>query len=188
MAFRFKKLRIPDIVLIEPDIHEDDRGYFLEVYKMTDFEKFGINKAFVQVNHSKSSKGVLRGLHYQKSPMDQGKLVYVPEGEIFDVAVDLRLGSPTYGQWAGEILSAQKKNMLYIPEGFAHGFCVTSQTAQVIYYCTEVYSPERERGVRWNDPNLDIMWPAKKPILSKRDSAWPSLSEADNDFVYGKRR
>jgi len=182
MAFRFTKLEIPEVIHVESDIYDDDRGYFTEVYKYSEFQKNGIEKPFVQVNHSKSSKGVLRGLHYQKDPMAQGKLVTVVEGKIFDVVVDIRSGSSTYGKWVSKIIDAVKKDMLYVPEGFAHGFCVLSETAQVIYYCTEVYSPEHERGIRWDDPQLNITWPITDPVLTKHDSGMQLLSEADNNF------
>ncbi len=184
MAFQFKKLDIPEIIHIEPDVFKDDRGYFLEVYKMPAFKDNGISKPFVQINHSKSAKGVLRGLHYQKDPMAQGKLVFAVEGEVFDAAVDIRSGSPTYGQWVGVTLSAEKKNMLYIPEGFAHGFCVLSELAHVIYCCTEVYSPEHERGLIYNDKAIGIQWPTQDPVLADKDAANETLDNADNNFRY----
>ena len=186
MAFRFTKLEIPEVIHVESDIYVDDRGYFTETYKYPEFQNNGIKKPFVQVNHSKSTKGVLRGLHYQKDPMAQGKLVTVVEGEIFDVAVDIRVGSSTYGRWVAEILDAQRKNMVYVPEGFAHGFCALSDTVQVIYYCSEVYSSEHERGILWSDPELNIPWPAKDPIVSERDSQLPLLSQASDSFYYKK--
>lgn len=186
MAFCFKKLEIPEIICVEPDIYGDERGYFTETYKYPEFKKNGIEESFVQVNHSKSSKGVLRGLHYQKKPMAQGKLVTVIEGEIFDVAVDIRKGSPTFGKWLGVILDDKKKQMCYIPEGFAHGFCTLSETAQVIYYCTEVYAPEYDQGLIWNDPEVGIVWPIENPILSDKDSQMPLLSQVDTGFSYTK--
>lgn|SRR3989338_8990594 len=186
MPFHFKSLAIPEIIHIEPEVHGDERGFFAEIYRYPEFKNNGIGETFAQVSYSKSSKGIVRGLHYQKSPMAQGKLVSVMEGEIFDVAVDIRAGSPTYGRWVSATLNAEKKNMLYIPEGFAHGFCVLSQTVQMVYYCTQVYSLEHERGIRWDDPGLNIAWPVKEPVLSKRDSAMPLLRDADNNFEYGK--
>lgn len=184
MAFQFQNLDIEGLIYIEPDIFGDQRGFLAEIYKYPEFKKHGIMKPFVQVNYSKSTKGTLRGLHYQKDPMAQGKLVSVVEGEIFDVGVDLREGSPTYGKWVGLTLNAEKKNMLYIPEGFAHGFCVLSETAQLIYYCTQVYSPEHERGIIWNDKELDIAWPIENPILSDRDKDLQLLNQTDNNFSY----
>ena len=178
MPFTFKKLEIPDLIYIEPTIYQDGRGFFAELYKSTDFKTTGITKPFVQVNHSKSEKGVLRGLHYQISPKAQAKLVTVIAGEIFDVAVDIRRKSPTFRKWIGIKLDARKKNMLYVPEGFAHGFCVISKMAEIIYFCTEVYSPEYERGIIWNDPDLAIDWLVKKPKLAQRDEKNLLLKEA----------
>jgi len=183
---KFKELEIPGIIEISPKVFSDQRGFFVEVYKQEEFRKHGFNRPFVQVNHSKSTKGVLRGLHYQIDPMAQGKLITVVDGEIFDVAVDIRDGSPTYGNWAGMNLNAEKKNMLYIPEGFAHGFCVLSDTAQVIYYCTEVYSPEHERGIKWDDPKIDIKWPVNNPTISERDNKMPLLKNIDAYFQLKK--
>lgn len=180
MAFRFRNLSIPGVIGIEPDVYGDQRGFLAEIYKYPEFRKHGMEKPFVQVNHSKSAKGVLRGLHYQEEPKAQGKLVTVVEGEVFDVAVDIRPGSPTRGRWVSERLNDRKKNMLYVPEGFAHGFCVLSPSAQVIYYCTEVYSPEHERGILWNDPQLNISWPVKDPVLSERDGRLPPFGGGRN--------
>ena len=175
MPFEFKKLEIPDVVLIHPRVFSDARGYFLETYKHSDFSKAGIKEYFVQDNHSKSDKGVLRGLHYQKEPNAQGKLVYCIKGEIFDVAVDIRKGSPTCGKWVGAVLSEANKHMLYIPVGFAHGFCVISDVAEVIYKCTNEYSPEDDRGIIWNDPEINIQWPISDPIVSEKDRKLPAL-------------
>jgi len=186
MAFRFERLEIPGVIYVEPDIYGDERGYLAEIYKYPEFKKEGIAKPFVQVNHSKSGKNTLRGLHYQKDPMAQGKLITVVEGEILDVIVDIREGSPYYGQWVSRKLNAESKHMLYAPEGFAHGFCVLSETAQVIYYCTGVYSPEHEGGLLWNDPALAISWPLEDPILSDTDKKLPRLDQADNNFRYGE--
>ena len=186
MPFNFKKLQIPEVILVEPKVFEDERGFFMETYKMPDFIASGIKGSFVQDNHSRSTKGVLRGLHYQTPPFAQGKLVRVVRGEIFDVAVDIRKGSPTYGKWVGALLSEENKNMLYIPEGFAHGFCVLSEIAEVIYKSTNVYSPQFEAGIIYNDEDLHIKWPIKGPILSEKDKKWPTLKEADVKFYYNE--
>jgi len=185
MPFKFKKLSISDIILITPGDFKDSRGFFMETYKQSEFRKFGISEYFVQDNHSESRKGVLRGLHYQKLPKAQAKLIRCIKGEIFDVAVDIRRGSPYFGKWIGEFLSEKNKKMLYIPIGFAHGFFVKSDVAEVIYKTSCEYSKENERGIIWNDPEIGINWPTKeKPILSKKDSTLPNLKEADNNFVY----
>lgn len=184
MPFRFKRLEIPEVVLIEPEVFSDERGFFMETYKHSEFFAFGIRAHFVQDNHSRSIRGVLRGLHYQNPPMAQGKMVRVMLGEIFDVAVDIRKGSPTYGKWVGMRLSAENRRMLYIPEGFAHGFCVLSDVAEVIYKVTEEYSQEHESGICWNDPDIGINWPIEKPLLSARDAVLPPLRKAGNYFVY----
>ena len=186
MPFAFKKLEIPEVVLIELKVFKDGRGFFMETYKMPDFITAGIKGNFVQENHSRSSKGVLRGLHYQNPPFAQGKLVRVIRGEIFDVAVDIRKGSPTWGKWVGVILSEENKNILYVPAGLAHGFCVLSEIAEVIYKTTNVYSAESEAGIIWNDEDLNIEWPVKEPILSEKDEKLPSLNNADIRFYYAK--
>jgi len=184
MPFRFTRLEIPEVVLIEPIVFKDERGFFMETYKYSDFSAFGIHERFVQDNHSRSLRGVLRGLHYQNPPKAQGKLVRVLRGEVFDVVVDIRKGSPTYGKWVGVRLSEQNKLMLYVPPGFAHGFCVLSPEAEVLYKCTEEYDPSCEAGIVWNDPDIGIPWPIKDPILSEKDSKWPPLKDAVNYFVY----
>lgn len=184
MPFTFSRLAIPEVVLIEPRVFEDERGLFMETYKMPDFAAAGIGGNFVQENQSRSAKGVLRGLHYQNPPCAQGKLVRVLCGEIFDVAVDIRRGSPTWGRWVGVILSEQNKRSLYVPGGFAHGFCVLSQIAEVVYKTTDVYSAESEAGIVWNDRDLRIEWPIKQPILSEKDSRLPGLKNADIKFHY----
>jgi dTDP-4-dehydrorhamnose 3,5-epimerase len=186
MGFIFKKLRIPEVILVEAQSFSDDRGFFLENFKMSSFISNGINTKFVQDNFSRSVKGVLRGLHYQKNLKAQAKLVSTLRGEIFDVAVDIRKNSPTFGQWAGEILSDQNHKSLYIPEGFAHGFCVLSEEADVFYKVNNEYSPENERGIIWNDSQINIMWPISEPILHKKDSELPILENADIDFIYTK--
>ncbi len=184
MSFNFKKLAIPDIILIEPKIYDDERGHFTEIYKFSDFKQFGIDRQFVQVNHSRSKKNVLRGLHYQLKPMAQGKFVHAVVGKIFDVVVDIRKGSPWFGKWVSIILSSENQKMLYVPEGFAHGFSVLSDTAEVIYYCTNEYAPEYDRGILWDDSELKIGWPVKNPLLSEKDSQLPVLKNAENNFIY----
>ena len=179
MSFNFIPLTIADVVLIEPQVFTDKRGFFTEVYKQTEFAKHGINQPFIQVNHSQSKKGILRGLHYQLEHMAQGKLIRTIVGEIFDVAVDIRKGSPTFGKWVGETLSAENRKMLYVPPGFAHGFCVLSKVAEIIYYCTQEYSLEHERGIIWSDPKLNIEWPVWSPTVSKKDAALPMLDAAE---------
>jgi dTDP-4-dehydrorhamnose 3,5-epimerase len=156
--FTFTKTDIEGVILIEPRVFGDERGYFMETYNKADFIEAGITCEFVQDNQSKSSKGVLRGLHYQRQ-YPQAKLVRVIKGEVFDVAVDLRKNSPTYANYVGAILSAEKKNMLYIPKGFAHGFLVLSDEAEFTYKCDEFYRPEDEGGIRWDDPAIGIQWP-----------------------------
>jgi dTDP-4-dehydrorhamnose 3,5-epimerase len=184
MAFKFRRLDITDVILIEAQAFKDQRGLFMESYKQSDFSTNGIPDAFVQDNYSHSLRRVLRGLHYQKYPKDQAKLVTVLRGEIFDVAVDIRRGSPTYARWVGQVLSAESCCLLYIPVGFAHGFCVLSEEADVLYKVTAEYAPELERGVTWNDPDLSIRWPIDRPLVSPKDAELPPLRLADNDFLY----
>ena len=184
MSFCFVSTRIPEVIIIEPPVFPDNRGFFMETYKHSEFAAHGIAETFVQCNQSKSRRGTLRGLHYQKNPKAQGKLVRALSGEIYDVVVDLRVGGPTYGKWTAATLSADNKKMLYVPAGFAHGFCVTSAEAEIFYMTTAEYAPEVEAGVIWNDPGLAIEWPITEPQLSSRDSAWPPLKMADNSFRY----
>ncbi len=184
MPFTFESLKIPEIVLIKPGVFGDGRGFFLEMYKHSDFAEHGIPGPFVQINHSRSSRGVLRGLHYQKQPMAQGKLIGVAQGTIYDVAVDIRAGSPTYGRWVAATLSSDNHHLLYIPPGFAHGFCVLSEYADVIYQVTAEYSAEHDRGIAWNDPILGIEWPIQEPALSTKDARQPLLCDADSNAVY----
>ena len=180
--FTFKETKIKDVYIIEPKVFGDNRGYFMETYRKEDFDKAGLKYNFVQDNQSKSKKGVLRGLHYQKT-FPQAKLVRVISGEVFDVAVDLRKNSPTYGEWVGEILSSENKKMLMIPRGFAHGFMVLSETAEFIYKCDEVYHPEDEGGIMWNDPDVGVKWPSDiEPLLSEKDQKHPSLKESKSRF------
>ena len=182
MPFRFTPTDIPDVIVINPPVFPDDRGFFMESYKRSEFVAAGINETFVQCNQSKSARGNLRGLHYQKTPKAQAKLVRALSGEIYDVALDLRKGSPTYGKWTAQTLSAQNRKMLFVPVGFGHGFCVTSPDAEILYMTTEEYAPDLEAGVLWNDPDLAIEWPVTNPVLSPRDRAWPRLPNADNTF------
>lgn len=184
MPFRFTPSEIPAVLIIEPRVFLDERGFFMETYKRSEFIAQGISENFVQMNHSKSTKGILRGLHYQKLPRAQGKLVHALAGEIFDVAVDLRRGAPTFGKSVAVSLSAENKKMLYVPAGFAHGFCVVSAEAEIAYMTTEEYAPECEAGIRWDDPKLAIAWPTAAPTLSQRDQGWLSLENADNNFIY----
>ncbi|NMM77924.1 dTDP-4-dehydrorhamnose 3,5-epimerase [Rhodococcus sp. SRB_17] len=175
------RLAIPDVVLIEPKVFGDARGFFFESFNQRAFnEATGTNLQFVQDNHSRSSKGVLRGLHYQIQ-QPQGKLVRVVQGAVFDVAVDIRKSSPTFGQWVGAELSANNHHQLWVPPGFAHGFVVLSETAEFLYKTTDYYAPEHERCIAWNDPSLAIAWPdmGVAPVLSAKDSAGCSLAQAD---------
>ena len=184
MTLRFIKTEIPKVELIEPQVFADDRGFFMETYKRSEFAARGISEIFVQVNRSKSLKGTLRGLHYQKHPKAQAKLVQTIAGEIFDVAVDIRRGAPTFGKTVVTMLSSENKRMLYVPPGFAHGFCVVSEETEVSYMTTAEYALECEAGIRWNDPDLAIDWPIDNPKLSDRDRLWPYLKDADNNFSY----
>ena len=177
MPFLFQQLRFPDVILIEPRTFADDRGFFRELYKASEFAANGIAETFVQDNFSRSQRGVLRGMHFQKSPRAQGKLVMALQGEIFDVAVDIRPASPTYGQWVSQVLAAEKLQMLYVPAGFAHGFCVLSREADVLYKVTAEYAPELDWGLAWNDPDVGIQWPVTEPILSPKDARLPLLSQ-----------
>ena len=162
--------------IIEPDVFGDSRGYFMETYHQERYMEFGLERNFAQDNLSYSRRGTLRGLHYQL-PHAQAKLVQVIMGEVFDVMVDIRRGSPTFGQWHGEDLSQMNKRQVYIPEGFAHGFCVISEMALVMYKCSDFYSPDCEGGIHWSDRDLGIDWPAKEPIVSTKDSRYPSLKD-----------
>lgn len=184
MAFDFRQMEIPGLVLIEPKVFGDDRGFFLEIYKHSEFINAGVPEHFVQDNFSRSAKGVLRGLHYQMEPRAQGKLVRCMKGRIFDVAVDIRKGSPTYARWVGQELSERNNLMLYVPAGFAHGFLTLSETAEVLYKCTAEYSPVDDRGIIWNDLDINIAWGEKAPLLSAKDGRLPSLFKAENNFRY----
>lgn len=182
--FNFKELDIKGLFLIEPKVFGDERGYFMETYHFADFKEAGIDKPFVQHNQSKSSKHVLRGLHFQKEH-PQGKLVRVLEGEVFDVAVDLRGDSPTYGNWCGVTLSEANRSMFYVPEGFAHGFLVLSEEAVFTYLCTDFYHPEDEGGIPWNDPDIAITWPidsSVQPIISEKDKLHTGFKNNNTKF------
>jgi len=182
LPFTFKKLSIPDVILVEAKSFPDERGFFLESFKESSFIENGINPKFVQDNYSRSIKGVLRGLHYQKNPKAQAKLVTVLRGEVFDVTVDIRKDSQTYGKWVSETLSEQNHKLLYIPEGFAHGYCVLSDEADIFYKVNQEHSPEHDSGFIWNDPEINIKWPIDKPIISEKDRKLPLLKNADNNF------
>ena len=184
MSFIFTKTSIPDVVSITPKIFDDDRGYFFENFHNSIFTQNSIKQNIVQENFSFSKQHVLRGLHFQKPPKSQAKLVSVTSGEIFDVAVDLRKNSPTFGKWVSEILSSKNHKSLFIPEGFAHGFCVLSETASVLYKINREYSPEHEGGIVWNDPELNISWPIERPLLSKKDQNLPFLNDQENIFDF----
>jgi dTDP-4-dehydrorhamnose 3,5-epimerase len=184
MPFSFRKLEIPGAVLVEPALIPDPRGFFLEVFKTSEFSAAGIASVFAQENHSASTRGVLRGLHYQRAPKSQGKLVRVVSGSIFDVIVDLRSDSPTCGKSLSTELSDENRHALYVPPWCAHGFCVTSERAEIVYLCTQEYSPADEGGVAWDDPALKIRWPVETPILSRRDEKWGPFTALDKS-VFG---
>lgn len=188
MNVRITPTAIPDVLIIEPRIFSDPRGCFLETYHLERYSESGIPGTFVQDNVSFSVRNVLRGFHYQlRRP--QAKLVMVLRGKIFDVAVDIRVGSPTFGRWASTVLSTENAHQIFIPEGFAHGFCVLSHTATVLYKCTDFYTPSEERGVRWDDPRLSVPWPVRAPILSPKDAGYPTLDTMPLEDlpVYGRR-
>jgi dTDP-4-dehydrorhamnose 3,5-epimerase len=173
---RVRSTDLPGVLVVEPDVHRDARGFFLETYHADKFRAAGIPDVFLQDNHSRSFVNTIRGLHLQvRRP--QAKLIRVIEGEIYDVAVDVRRGSLTFGRWVAVVLSADNFRQFYVPAGFAHGFCVLSSTAQVEYKCTNVYDPQGEIGIAWNDPSLAIAWPAADPILSDRDRRNPPLDQ-----------
>jgi dTDP-4-dehydrorhamnose 3,5-epimerase len=173
---------LPEVFIIEPRVFEDSRGFFLETYHQRRYAEKGIHCNFVQDNLSRSVRGTLRGLHYQLE-YAQAKLIQVIRGVVFDVVVDIRQGSPTFGQWAGVTLSEENKRQLFVPEGFAHGFCVLSEVADVVYKCTDFYAPEDEWGILWSDPDLAIDWPVEKPLLSDKDSHLPCLADVSPDSL-----
>ena len=175
-------LPIPDVKLIKPRVFQDDRGFFLQSYHVEQYREAGIDAGFVQDNWSHSTRGVLRGLHYQLRHA-QDKLVSVVRGEVFDVAVDIRRGSPTFGKWVGEILSEENRRQMYIPKGFAHGFLVLSETVDLTYKCSDFYAPGDEYGILWSDPAIGIDWPAEDCILSDKDRQLPVLGEIDDEVL-----
>jgi dTDP-4-dehydrorhamnose 3,5-epimerase len=174
---RVEATSLEGVLLLEPRVFADARGFFFESYNQREFAAAGIPTVFVQDNHSKSCRRTLRGLHYQVPPHAQAKLVHVVAGEIFDAVVDLRPASPTFGRGEGFTLSAENHRMLYVPTGFAHGFCVTSETAEVLYKCSDFYAPEHERALIWNDPEVGVAWPVPDPLLSDRDRRGRSFAE-----------
>lgn len=185
MPFEFKKLEIEDVILVTPKVFGDARGFFLESYQKSTFFENGIKVEFNQDNHSKSTKGVLRGLHYQTTPKAQAKLVRCSKGKILDVAVDIRKGSNTFGKWVGEILSEENKNMLFIPEGFAHGFVVLSDEAELLYKASGEYSPANDRGIKWDDPDINIDWPIDfEPLVSEKDAKQPYLKDIKEEELF----
>jgi dTDP-4-dehydrorhamnose 3,5-epimerase len=177
---KFTELEIPGLILVEPDVWGDPRGFFLETFHAKKYADGGIKKPFIQDNHSHSARGVLRGLHYQRNH-PQGKLVCAVRGEIFDVAVDVRRGSPAFGKWVGRVLSDQNHAQLYVPEGCVHGFLALSDEADVWYKCTELYVPSDDQGIIWNDPTFRIDWPMPNPLLSDKDARLPRFSELPAD-------
>jgi dTDP-4-dehydrorhamnose 3,5-epimerase len=178
MPFQFTRLEIDDVIMIQPRVFPDDRGFFLELYKSSDFRNSGIGTAFLQDNYSLSRKGVIRGLHYQLPPKSQGKLVSVIRGAVWDVAVDIRRSSGTFTKWVACELSGSNHTMLYIPPGFAHGFIALTDDVHLLYKCTEEYAPEVDSGIRWDDPELDVRWPLKNPMVSTKDAELPFLKDA----------
>ena len=179
MSFTFRALSIPDIILVEPEVFSDNRGYFFESFKASDFKKANIPNHFVQENFSFSKKNVIRGLHYQKDPKAQGKLVSVLNGGIWDVAVDIRRESPTFLKWVAAELNDRNHAMLFIPPGFAHGFIALTEDIHLLYKCTKEYAPEADAGIRWNDPTIGILWPVSNPIVSAKDAALPFIKSAN---------
>ncbi|MGH7875763.1 MAG: dTDP-4-dehydrorhamnose 3,5-epimerase [Candidatus Binatia bacterium] len=184
MPFRFSATELPGMFVIEPVVFPDERGFFVETYKQSEFAAQGIAEHFVQGNQSRSSRGTLRGLHFQNPPQSQAKLIRSLDGEIYDVVVDIRRGSPSYGKWQGLYLSAENSRMLYVPAGFAHGFCVVSEMADISYMTSAEYAPALEGGIIWDDADLKIPWPINHPQLSKRDRGWPRLREINSQFHY----
>lgn len=178
MPFTFESTSIPGVIIVTPRLFGDERGFFMETYKASEFKSNGIDVDFVQDNHSFSSKGVLRGLHFQRGPMAQGKLIRVMQGRVWDVAVDIRPDSPARLQWTGVELSDENNRMVYIPPGFAHGFLVLSDTAHFMYKTTAEYSPEHDGGIRWDDPDIGVEWPVTNPQVSEKDRSLPYLKDS----------
>ncbi|OGT39852.1 MAG: dTDP-4-dehydrorhamnose 3,5-epimerase [Gammaproteobacteria bacterium RIFCSPHIGHO2_12_FULL_36_30] len=187
MSFVFKSLEIPGVILVESKVSTDERGFFMETYKASEFKINGIDVNFMQDNHSFSKAGVIRGLHFQCNPHAQGKLVQVVQGKVFDVAVDIRQGSPTYGKWVGIILSGENHMMLWIPIGFAHGYCVLENGTHLLYkVCGSEYNPQNDRSILWNDSQINVQWPIQNPDLSNKDRHAKNLCDVDNNFFYRK--
>lgn len=183
MSFEFSAVELPGPMLVTRTVHEDDRGLFSEVFKQSVFAANGVVRRVDQVSRCRSRQNVLRGLHYQLNPNAQGKLIEAVGGSVFDVAVDIRRGSPHYGKWVGRVLSADDNAMFWIPEGFAHGYCAMSETVEIAYYSTAEWAPDCERGILWSDPAIGIEWPVHSPVMSAKDEQWPLLENADNNFV-----
>ncbi len=187
MPFTFERTEIPDVIIITPAIFEDLRGHFVETYKRTEFSKFGIPEDFRQDNYSLSKKGVARGLHYQADPFSQGKLMRAISGKIFEVAVDIRRGSPYFGKWVSVIMTQENRAMIWIPEGFAAGMMSLEEDSRLAYKTTNEYSKAHECGIKWNDPAIGIKWPIDiKPLVSEKDEVHPLLKDAEINFVYKK--
>jgi dTDP-4-dehydrorhamnose 3,5-epimerase len=182
VALKIIQMAIPDVRIIKPDVFRDSRGFFMETYQLEKYEQLGITRPFVQDNHSRSSKGILRGMHYQLN-FPQAKLVSVLRGEIFDVAIDIRRGSPSFGRWVGEVLSEDNNYQIFIPEGFAHGFCVLSDTVDLFYKCTEYFHPEDDRGINWADEAVGITWPQRTALTSDKDSRLPFLENVPPELL-----
>lgn len=184
---KVEETKLPEVLVLQPELFDDERGFFLETWNRTRYESIGVRGPFVQDNVSFSKKGVLRGLHFQH-PQSQAKLVQVLSGEVLDVAVDIRVGSPTFGQWVTAVLSGANHSQLHIPPGFAHGYCVTSDTALFAYKCTDFYNPSTECGIIWNDPDLNIDWPIRQPLLSTKDASYSRLKDLPPDKLphYGR--
>ena len=178
MPFKFTPLKVPEVLLIEPVVFEDERGCFFETFKQTDFRKIGIEMDFLQDNQSESSQGVLRGLHYQLPPRAQAKIVRVVVGKVLDVVVDIRKSSPTFGKWIASELSGENNRLLFVPEGFAHGFLTLSESAVFAYKCTSEYACAAEAGIRWNDPDIGVEWPIEDVKVSDKDAALPYFASA----------
>lgn len=177
-----KKTDLEGVLIIQPDVFEDDRGYFFEAFNVVKYREFGLPVDFVQDNESKSKKNVLRGLHFQKPPFAQGKLIRVIQGKIFDVAVDIRKGSKTYGKWTSALLSSENKTVFWVPEGFAHGFVTLAEENIVLYKCTKSYNKESEGSIRWNDPDINVQWNINNPLLSPKDTVSPLLKDFVSPF------
>lgn len=182
MALNFKRLEIPDVILIGSELLRDERGFFTDIYTTSEFKENNVPCAFVQSSYTKSKKHVLRGLHYQTPPYAQGKLVRVLSGRVFDVAVDLRKSSKDFGRWVSVELSEENGKMLWVPEGFAHGFLALEDDTRVLYKFTKEYSKASGRGIIWNDPKINVDWPVERPYLSAKDGSWPALNDAGIDF------